>query len=68
MKTTIHAKIVIETEKYEDVYGPYKYSDNAIKVLTLADIKEEIKTGNFSLEWINSSLSNEQEPTLIIKI
>ena len=62
MKTTIKAKIVFETDKFADVYG-----QKVGEILTLEKMKEIVNKGEYTLEWINSELQNEQEPTLIIK-
>ncbi len=60
MKTTIKAKVIFETDRFTGTDGRYP--------LTLVKIKEVIN-GNkyYDLEWINSDLTNEQEPTLIIR-
>lgn len=63
MKTTIKAKIVIETDKF----AGYN-EDNGKYMITLQKIKEEIQKGHYIVEWVNSELQNEQEPTVIIKI
>jgi len=65
MKTTIKAKVVIDTKRFSDPCG---WEIRSGKALTLTIIKEEIEKGNYKLEWINSDLTNEPEPTLIIKI
>jgi len=65
MKTTIRAKVVVETDKYA---GFSFDGDMTKEELTLAKIRNEIKQGHYILEWINSEFAHEQEPTLIIKI
>lgn len=64
MKTTIKAKVVIETNKYCEVMD----GRSELEPLTLVKIEEEIRKGHYIIEWINSFLSHEQEPTIIIKL
>ncbi len=68
MKTTIKAKIIIETDKFRDV-SDWKTPEMEYKEeMTLDNLKKEIDKGNYQIEWINSNYSHEQEPTIIIKV
>jgi hypothetical protein len=64
MKITIKAQIIIETEKYDDIYG-WKKNGN---VLTMDKIKQELNNKKCKIQWINSELNNDPNPVLIIKI
>ena len=63
MKTSMKAKVVVETEKW----GLLGASGNK-EELTMRKIQEAVDTGHYSLEWINSELDINGEPTLILKI
>jgi len=67
MKTTIKAKIVVETSKFTG-FSKVDRDINIENEITLSKIREEINKGHYVLEWINSDLASEVEPTLIIKI
>lgn len=66
MKFTLKTKIVIETDKYNGFCSIDRVDGK--EEISLNKIKEEINRGHYLLEWINSDLSYEQEPTIIIKI
>lgn len=69
MKTSFKAKIIIETDKYKGCYSKQESSSiDVLEELTMLNIKDAINRGHFTVEFIDSFLSNEVEPTLIIKI
>jgi hypothetical protein len=67
MRTTLKGKIIIDAPKYSG-FANVPEDKTGIEEITLNKIKEEITKGHYILEWINSELSNDTEPTLIIKI
>lgn len=70
MRTTLKAKIIIEAPRYNGFSNAVEDRGAGVigEEITLNKIKEEITKGHYILEWINSDLSHEVEPTLIIKI
>lgn len=64
MKTTLKAKIIIETDKW---HGICDYSSEKEEV-TLNKIKEHINSNGCDVEWINAEFQPNSEPTIILKI
>jgi len=62
MKTTIKAKVVFDSDKYQSVYS----ADTDKKMLTLEKMKQVINKKKCDIEMIAGELGSDNEPTLII--
>lgn len=60
-KATFKAKVIFETERFNNpVSGKYP-------IITFNNIRKTIDNGKYEMEFIDFGLSNDCEPTIIIK-
>lgn len=61
MKTGFKWNVIIDSEKYGDIY-------NGKDPITIKKIKDDINNGIKDIEFVDNFLANEGQPTIIIKL